>query len=461
MNEKFLFNLKNILSEDEFNCYINSLNLPAKKSFRINTYKFKNTYSNDTLSHNNTLQEITKLSYAKDVVIDTLYHLNSDEKIGNTWFHKAGLVYVQEPSSTMAVESLKRIKNFTGAKVMDVCASPGGKTSQLSEMVGENGFVLSNEKNNKRVQILRSNIERLGYINVAVSSCDSQILSKNLVGVFDAVLVDAPCSGEGMFRKDINAQKEWSENEVKRNANLQLEILTNASKCVKSGGYLVYSTCTFNTLENEQVVLNFLRQNSEFEICEIDKDIQNISKEGIVLENYTSLKKARRFYPFDDFGEGQFVCIMKNILPEKNFKTNYKPNINSKQNAQKVLNFLNENFDIENINLTQVGEQYFLYSNNCPLLTNIPLLTNGVAVGEVQNNVFKPHHNLFTAFGAYCKNKVILKLNDERINKFFKGEQIEAACMDGYCAICVQGFPIGFGKCKNNIINNHYPKGLR
>lgn len=461
MNEKFLKSLQEILTEEEFLKYLKSMNDNPKKSFRVNTYKLKNSTNNDTVSQNAFINNTLSNFAAKNNIVDTMYHIDNDVKLGNEWFHKAGVIYIQEPSSTMAVEILKRADDFIGKRVLDVCAAPGGKTSQLAEMVGEDGFVLSNEVNFKRVNILRSNVERLGYVNVAVSSCEVGVLKNNLQNTFDAVLVDAPCSGEGMFRKDENAQREWSENEVLRNADLQYNILTNASNCVKNGGYLVYSTCTFNIRENEEVVLKFIKNNPSFKIVKVCDDINKISKDGIVLEEFKDLKYARRFYPFDNFGEGQFVCLMKNILKEESVKTTLKPTLKSIQEKKVVENFLNINFDLEKANLTQLGNLYFLYNNNFPELKNIPLLTCGVAVAEIDKKIVKPHHNLFTALGFKCKNILNLTSGDERVFKFYKGEQIEGSVLDGYCAINVDGFCIGFGKSKNGTINNHYPKGLR
>lgn len=457
MKTEFLNQIKELLGNELYNNYLNSLNQESKKAFRLNVSKINNI--NDTTSQS-ILDILKERCNAKEnSVIDTAYHIATEDKLGNTWVHKAGAIYVQEPSSMMAVEALKRASDFCGARVLDMCASPGGKTSQLSEMVGKDGFVLSNEKNTKRVSILRQNVERLGLLNVAISCCDTSVLKNNLPNSFDAVLVDAPCSGEGMFRKDKNAQNEWSEGEVQKNSKLQLEILNNGARCVKNGGYLVYSTCTFNTHENEEVVLNFLKQNNNFEIIEIDEKIKKVSRDGIVLEGFESLKRARRFYPFDNFGEGQFVCVLKNTNCEEDCSCGI--NHKKKESYKKVEEFLFANFNLPKVNIKQIGRTYFIHNNNFLYLNNIPILTYGVAVCEIEKNVIKPHHNLFMAYGHLCRNKLNLLEEDERVQKFFKGEQIQGDCKDGFCCVCVNGFPVGFGKCKDGVINNHLPKGLR
>lgn len=460
MKEEYLKSLQNILTQEEYKMYLASMQVSPKKSFRLNRVKLKKYLNNDTLSHSVLLDIITQSNGVKNNIIDTAYHINNSLKLGNEWYHKAGLIYIQEPSSMMAVECVKNATNLNGLKALDLCAAPGGKTSQLSECVGKNGFVLSNELNNKRVQILRSNVERLGLLNVAISSCDTSVISKNLQEEFDVVLIDAPCSGEGMFRKDANAQEEWSLGEVERNSCIQLQILNNASKCLKNGGYLVYSTCTFNTQENEQVVLNFLEQNKNFKIIKCDEKINQVSKDGIVLNGLNDLKYARRFYPFDGFGEGQFVCLMKKEEGENKTSTSLKSNINKQEQAV-VEHFVKQNFEIDNFCLSKLGSTYFLHNGNIPNLKNVPLLTCGVAVCEIEKNIIKPHHNMFTAYGSVCKNKLELSCEDNRVNKFFKGEQIEGDVKDGFCAICVESFCVGFGKSKNGVINNKLPKGLR
>ena len=459
MKEEFLNSLQNILNQEDFSRYLKSFNEEPKKSFRLNKRKCE-MVNDDTASHNAIDYIVNKYFATKNQIIDTAFHIQNEIKLGNEWFHKSGLVYVQEPSSMMAVYGLKQVANFNGARVLDMCASPGGKTSQLSEMVGDNGFVLSNEINNKRANILRSNVERLGLANVAISSCESGIIKNNLSGQFDAVLVDAPCSGEGMFRKDVNAQTEWSLGEVERNHLLQLKILNDGASCVKSGGFLVYSTCTFNTHENEEVVYEFLKNNKNFKIIKCCEEVNKISQNGIALNGLDDLKYARRFYPFDNFGEGQFVCIMQNFSDEQTAVSSFKFQ-NNKKEFKMINDFIAKNFNLTNSNISQLGNIYFMHNNNFPELKHIPLLTCGVAVCEIEKNIIKPHHNLFMAYGEQCVNRLNLSSESEWVSKFFKGEQIEGDVKDGFCAVCIEGFCVGFGKAKNGIINNHYPKGLR
>ncbi len=458
MNDIFLKNMQNILGQNYDN-YLLSMKKEPIKAFRVNTKKLEELGINDTTSHNY-LDKFIDFPIEQNKINKNLFLYNNSLKLGDSVLHKSGLIYIQEPSSSMAVFALSKLAPFGCKRVLDMCAAPGGKTSQLAELVGENGFVLSNEINLKRAQILRSNIERLGYTNVAISCCDTNIIAKELKHQFDAVLCDAPCSGEGMFRKDSDAIKEWSENATIQNPKKQLQILENASSCVIGGGYLIYSTCTFNLNENEQVVYDFLQNHHEYSICELDDNINKVSENGKIIADLDDLKKARRFYPFKNFGEGQFICILKNNNEPEREYIPYRPKETSKEGNQ-IKKLLKDLFNIESSNFTKLGNLIYLHPNNIAPIQNLPLLTCGVAICDLTEKTLKPHHNLFTAFGTKCTNKVNLNLNDERIFQYLRGEQICAQTSDGYCAILAEQLPLGYGKSKNNTINNHYPKGLR
>lgn len=449
MKQKFLENMKAILGK-QYESYVKSMEQTPKKAFRINTLKASES-----------VLDFIKTDYIKNAVVSSAYNINHEDKLGKSFVHHAGLIYLQEPSSMMAVESLKSVCSLTGLRVLDMCAAPGGKTSQLAESVGEDGFVLANEKVSKRVNILRGNVERLGYKNVGITNLSADVLAKNVPNTFDVVLVDAPCSGEGMFRKDENAQQEWTEDAPFNCALRQQEILTNASKLLKTGGFLVYSTCTFNLEENEKVVLKFIKNNPHFKILEVSNEIKNVSDEGIVIDGFKDLKNCRRFYPFKNFGEGQFVCVMKDLRESDNeFQQNYKPSRFSSGELKLLNDFCANNLQQNNFTFTALGNTIFIFPKNTPNLKNVPLVSLGVAVCEIDKKTIKPHHNLFAAFGIIFKNKINLTQEDE-INKYLNGEQLFKDVKDGYVCVMAHGYALGGGKAKNGVINNLYPKGLR
>ena len=230
--------------------------------------------------------------------------------VGQTPEHHAGMIYMQDPGAMCPVAA---VNIEEGWRVADLCAAPGGKTSQLSAAVGEGGAVLSNEYVGKRARILVGNVERLGLRNVAVTSLDTSELAKLYPAFFDLVAADAPCSGEGMFRKCEDAVSDWSENNVRECAKRQAVILDAAAKMVKPGGLLLYSTCTYSPEEDEMTVSAFTDRHPEFSIIPVREEIRRVTAPGIRLPGVTTknIEECRRFYPYLTPGEGQFLCLMR------------------------------------------------------------------------------------------------------------------------------------------------------
>ena len=242
--------MKIILGKD-YNIYEKLMDKEAFRGISLNRLKADNT-------------DILPFDTEKCPFYQNGYYISCDEKgIGNTPLHHAGVFYVQEPSAMSAVTLLDVQK---GDKVLDLCAAPGGKSAQIASCLQNTGLVWSNEIVKNRAQILLSNFERMGISKGIVSSCHPDILCQKLQGYFDKVLVDAPCSGEGMFRKNPDAIREWSREHVLSCAERQLSILNSAANAVKNGGILVYSTCTFSFEENEGVIKRFLAENPDFEM---------------------------------------------------------------------------------------------------------------------------------------------------------------------------------------------------
>lgn len=461
-NRDFLKNMQKISS---FNIvdYEKSLLLDAKKSIRVNNVKTGSFDRNETLQYLNVKHQ--------NIVNPDAFYIETEDKIGNNILHHLGKIYVQEPSAGMPVFSLK--DELYDKIVLDLCASPGGKTGQISEYVGENGFVISNEYVSKRVNVLRSNVERLGLSNVAIISNSSEKIMNKLVEKIDVAFVDAPCSGEGMFRKNPKTMVEWSNENIKSCAERQFEILQNVSPIIKNKGKIVYSTCTFNKTENEEVVKKFLLNNPYFKLCDVKDDIKRISRAGEIDIEHEDLhlEYCRRFYPQDNFGEGQFFAILqKNVEDEKNDyqirkQQEYGFQILTKQEEKLVEEFLQKNFNLKNYKLGKIGGQLFLLPHRYISLAGLNVVTCGVCVGGIEKNRFVPHHNLYSVFGNKSKNVLNMSLSDKRLDEFICGYQIYADSYDnvkdGYVAILADGLPLGFGKAKNNIINNLYPKGLR
>lgn len=381
------------------------------------------------------------------------YYIPSDfEGVGNLAMHHAGGFYVQEPSASSV---LTVIDAKPGEKILDLCAAPGGKSTGIAAALGGEGLLWSNEYIRSRASILLSNIERMGISNAVVSSLSADYLCSSLEGFFDAVAVDAPCSGEGMWRHNEQVEKQWSEEYVLKCAELQREILSSAAMAVADGGRLIYSTCTFAKEENEDNVIWFLENHPEFTLEKINADFGITGLSG----NAEIDSKVRRIIPTNG-GEGHFVALFKKSGIKIATDTCFEENI-SAQGKKIVTDFLNDNF-------TEMPEGVLIEKNNliylvptCAPQVKGDVLRYGLLVGEMRKNRLEPAHALFTASGVSPKRALDLSLDDERLYRFLKGEEITTEGENGYTAVMVEGVPLGFGKCSGTRLTNRYPKGLR
>ena len=383
---------------------------------------------------------------------DSYYIDSSTQGVGNHPLHHAGAYYVQEPSASGAVTVLDP---QPGDRVLDLCAAPGGKSTQIGAALRGKGLLWSNEIVRSRANILLSNMERMGIRNSVVSSCHPEILCERLAGWFDKVLVDAPCSGEGMFRREPESVKEWSLNHTKACAQRQSAILQTASDAVKQGGILVYSTCTFSPLENEGVVEGFLRKNPGFELLDC----------GVFFGRSAGIPEARRIYPMDG-GEGHFIAkLRKKAENEDNAGNagNYRKKELNKEIKDSIDNLLNKILiEIPDGCIQSFGENVLLLPEGMPELSGLGVLRAGIPVGELRRGRIEPAHGLFMACRPEeCRQVLKLDAGDPRVRAFLHGEEIDAPGFQGFAGISVEGVITGFGKCNGGRMKNRYPKGLR
>lgn len=384
---------------------------------------------------------IERIPYSTDS-----FYLKENVKIGNHPYHHAGLFYSQDPGASAPINGIEIKDNY---KVIDLCASPGGKSIQVALQL-KNGFLISNEVNSKRSQILYSNIERMGLTNVIVTNETVEKLKNAYQGYFDLVIIDAPCSGEGMFRKNDESLKNWSVENINLCVKRQKEILKNAAYMVKENGFILYSTCTYEKCENEDII-EWFTNNYNYDIQEF-KNINEYTENGL-----NPIIKARRFYPHISNGEGQFMCLMQNnnkIIEKINVKDSDKPS----KDIQKIIDVFMENLDIK-LDIRIKNNKLFVPVTKIP--ENVHVVSSGVQIGEIKGNYIVPNHYLFTAYGKYFKNKCLLNSDDERVLKYLRGEEIEADVPDGWGVVMIDNFPLGGYKKSNNKLKNHYPKGLR
>ena len=453
--EGFCQRMKKLLG-DEYDRFATALEQPSVKAVRVNTRKVSAEH----------LAEICDLGLEPLPYTDVGFIARNTEGIGKTPEHHSGMIYVQDPGAMATVNALD-VKE--GWWVLDACAAPGGKSTQLSALIGEDGFLLANEYVPKRAKIIVGNMERLGVRNATVTSLDTAELSDMFSEAFDLVLCDAPCSGEGMFRKYDEALEEWSEENVALCAARQGEILDNLSGLVKPGGYLLYSTCTYSPEENELAVAAFITRHPEYALIPVAGAVEGCTAPGIdtTEPRLKGANLSRRFYPHLAEGEGQFIALMqKSDENPANLKTIlYKTTEKSpsKEECAVVEKFFSENLTSRpRGRLVKHGEYVCLIPHDCPLPPRSVFMA-GVTVGEVKKGMLFPHHQLFSAYGDLFHRRESIRVGDARISAYLHGEEIAAVDVsgNGWCCICYEGAPLGGGKLSGGRIKNHYPKGLR
>lgn len=438
--EAFLNEMKNMLSAEEYERYISTANEPYFRGVRVNTLKCSAEKARELLPF-----ELKRTPFCEE----GFYIPFETQGLGNLPLHRAGAFYSQEPSAMSAVTVLDV---RPGERVLDLCAAPGGKSTQITAKLAGSGLLWSNEIVKSRANILLSNIERMGAVNTVVSSCRPDRLCAALDSFFDKILVDAPCSGEGMFRRDDTAIDEWTAEHSLSCAQRQLAILDSAANALKDGGTLVYSTCTFSYAENEGVIERFLDAHREFELIDC----------GVTFGR-RALERAVRILP-EDGGEGHFAAKLKK-RGDLYENTSAFHGVSSPEVKMAVKLYdemftdrpFGERFEL-------AGDKVLLLPDaEIPALHGLGVLRAGLLFGEVKKNRIEPCHAVFAAAKPeFTRNAVDLRLDDERLARFFHGEEIPVDdSLKGFAGVFVEGIAAGFGKAVDGTLKNRYPKGLR
>ena len=437
--------MKEILGTD-FEKFEAAFSEPPVRSFRVNTNK---------ISKEN-FEKINPFGGEKIPYAENGFYFDCDG-IGNHPYHHAGMIYIQEPSAMAAVAG---VEIQSDRNILDLCASPGGKSTQAAAKIPD-GILVSNEIIPSRCKTLTGNIERMGYKNVITTCTDAKKLASLFGEVFDLVIVDAPCSGEGMFRKDENAQTEWSLENVIRCAERQHEILDEIKSVLKIGGLLLYSTCTFSLEENEKNVDRFLSENKNFELISVDENLKKFTADGINFDGCRTenISECRRFYPHLAKGEGQFFALMRKTDGTGIEELAQTALCEIPKNEQKIIfDFLDETLtDYDKKAVKKYKENFVYFSSDFPVPYGA--FSCGVTIGSLQKNYIKPHHQFFSAMGKMFRQKIELDL--EQAKKYIHGETVPCEFERGWCAVMTGGCPIGGAKAVGGTAKNHYPKGLR
>lgn len=482
--EKFLERMQNMLGE-EYPAFLESLSGKRYRALRLNPLKTRIQEGKEKLPFT-----LSPVPWTKNG-----FYYEEEEQPGKHPYHEAGLYYIQEPSAMAPVPRLmeerasaaaiperqeehvsaaaipeRQEEPATPGRILDLCAAPGGKSTQIAEYMRGRGMLITNEIHPQRAKILSENIERMGISNAIVLNETPESLSKRFIAFFDRILVDAPCSGEGMFRKNDNAGEEWSEENVALCAERQDGILECAATMLKPGGRLVYSTCTFAPAEDEGSVSRFLETHTDF--C---------------------LEKEERLMPHKIKGEGHFLAVLHREGGQlKSAAAAGTEKSLTLKDCREFLDFAKEALTIPAEELTEgkillrFGEQLYLAPAETPSLRGLKVLRPGLHLGTVKKNRFEPSHALALFLKKEQAVHVVNLAGDGiAVRKYLEGqtltigegcdvemahiitrgrmaaEQADVSLPKGWCLVCVDGYSLGWGKAAGAVLKNHYPKGLR
>ena len=342
-----------------------------------------------------------------------------------------------------------------GQRVLDLCAAPGGKTTQLAAAMAGRGLLVCNEIHPKRARILSSNIERMGVKNALVLNEHPAKLAERFPLYFDRILVDAPCSGEGMFRKEDAAVTDWSEETVAMCAVRQSEILESAAAMLKAGGRLVYSTCTFSPEENEGVISAFLHRHPDFSVLPCDAPYFDRGRPDWIDDPAEGIENTLRLFPHRLRGEGHFAAV----LVRSGDRQNDVPTERAGRLPAEISAFFAENGIAPGGIPVCFGDTWFLAPGDTPELRGLRVLRAGLELGEVRKGRFVPAHALALSLETF-PNRADFPADSREIAAYLRGETLPAD-RRGWTLVTVDGHGLGWAHGADGVLKNHYPKGLR
>ncbi len=437
--EQFLLRLQCQLG-DEYDLYLASLDRPRAVALRFNPLK---------------TDSFPILPFVGDPVpwADYGYYYDPDSRPGLHVWHEAGLYYLQEASAMAPVTLLDP---QPGELICDLCAAPGGKTTQIAAKMMGQGLLVCNEINPKRARILSRNIERMAVPNALVLNHHPSDLERHFTGAFDKVLVDAPCSGEGMFRKEEAAVTDWSPETVAMCASRQAEILKTAAKLLRPGGRLVYSTCTFAPEEDEGAISEFLKSHPDFSIEAVSASALSPGRPDLIADPAPGLEHTFRLWPHHQLGEGHYAAVLRRSGDEESTLTPSKP----EKTPKEWLDFA------KSLDITlpagkpiSFGTSLFWAPEALPELKGLKVLRPGLELGEYKKGRFEPAHAL-ALYLKTCASTQDYSPDSPEIASYLHGEVVPSA-QKGWTLVTAGGLSIGWGKGDGKVLKNHYPKGLR
>lgn len=456
--------------KDEFSEYLKCLNNPCLSGLRVNTLKLEPEE----------FEAISPYPLKRIPWVRNGYRYPDTVQPAKHPFYHAGLYYLQEPSA-MTPASLLPVE--PGDRVLDLCAAPGGKSTELAARLQHKGVLVANDISNSRAKALLKNIELFGVRNAVVTSETPEKLAQRFQGYFDKILVDAPCSGEGMFRKSPSIIKNWEQYGPSYYHELQKQILPSAVRMLRAGGFLLYSTCTFSPLENEETIQFLLDQYPELEVVPA---LLNPAPDGL---DFTGIEPGRpewagwetgntgcaclcntiRIWPHKVQGEGHFAALLHKKGQDKDITdagtASAARAFQSAKLSKEAEDFLELlHFPIDRKNLMEREGRLYLMPDNLPDLTRLRVLRSGLLLGESRKNRFEPSQALANALKkSEYENCCFLQPEDSDLIRYLKCETIDCKHQgrDGFALVCAGDFPVGWAKAKGGNLKNKYLPGWR
>ncbi len=450
--ENYIKKMEKLLGKIEFEQYLESFQQKRVYGLRVNRLKI----SLDAFLEKKEFS-MTSVAWCGEGV----YYEEGIRPAKHPYYH-GGLYYLQEPS---AMSSAAVLPIEEGDNVLDLCAAPGGKSTQLGGKMGNKGVLVANDISPSRTKALLKNIERFGIRNAIVISESPKKLAGRFCGYFDKILIDAPCSGEGMFRKEPDMVKSWKQELLDFCCEQQAEILEQAAGMLKVGGMILYSTCTFSPEENEKSIQDFLNHHDEFEIVPISQEWGFApGRPDWIDEGCAALAGCARLFPHKIKGEGHFLALLQKKYVEENPENPLFEQEDGDDRIKLFEDFAKENIRAQRDGIYKIyGDDLYILPKKVPTLKGLRVIRSGWYIGTFKKNRFEPSQAFAMGLTKEdVKNTIDFSLADERVIRYLKGETVETDCpKEGWCLVCVDGFPLGWGKVQRGRLKNKYFPGWK
>lgn len=443
--EKYLEEMKKLLGS-RYEDYIDSLGNPAHNGLRANTLKITPEDLKGEMPIS--LKEIPWIS-------DGFFYSSADQPSKLPWY-QAGLYYLQEPS---AMTPADRLPVEAGDQVLDLCAAPGGKSTRLAAALKQSGMLFANDISSSRAKALLKNLELFGAANICVMSEEPERLAMEYPEYFDKILIDAPCSGEGMFRREPRMVKDWEEKGPDFYSPIQRKLLLQGYKMLKPGGMMMYSTCTFSKKENEDNISWVLKECPGLSLEEI-RPYEGFSKGVLPME------KCVRIFPQNMEGEGHFLALMKKEGKREEEIKERKGGSGKEENIpEQAKDFLEQIHWPQSFRWKKIDQNIYGFGQGFEPKKGIRYLRTGLLAGTVKKERFEPSQALAMYLDAESfPNVLSLSHEDDRVMKYLKGETLEVSDLtgkSGWHLVCLESFPLGWGKVQNHMMKNKRYSGWR